>query len=78
VRHYPGGRWLDVDPRVVDLAVPPEAVVAPSLRAFASTSMRVAKAPLPVVVHTAVAKTTIDAVVGTSGVLVAGRVAPGR
>ena len=78
VRHYPGGRWLDVDPRTVDLAVPPEAVVAPSLRVFASTAKREAKAPLPVVVHTVAAKTTIDAILGTSGVLIAGRISPAR
>ena len=31
VRQYPGGRWLDVDPREVELTVPLGADVAPSL-----------------------------------------------
>jgi Peptidase family M23 len=78
VRHYPGGRWLDVDPRTVDLAVPPEAVVAPSLRVVASTAKREPKVALPVVVHTVAGKTTLDAILGTSGALVAGRVSPQR
>jgi hypothetical protein len=78
VRHYPGGRWLDVDPRVVDLAVLPETAVAPSLRVFASTAVREPKAPLQVVVHTVAAKTTLDAIIGAGGVLTAGRVSPAR
>jgi len=78
VRHYPGGRWLDVDARTVELAVPPEATVAPSLRVFSSVTKREAKAAVPVVAHTVTAKTTIDAILGASGVLTASRVSPVR
>jgi hypothetical protein len=78
VRHYPGGRWLDVDQRTVELAVPAAAVVAPSLAVVSSTAKREPKAALPVVAHTVKAKTTLDAIVGTSGALTAGRVSPAR
>jgi Peptidase family M23 len=78
VRHYPGGRWLDVDPRTVELSVPEEALVAPSLPLVASTAVRVPKTEVPVVVHTVTAKTTLDAILGTTGALVAGRISPAR
>jgi hypothetical protein len=78
VRHYPGGHWVDVDPRTVELSVPPEAVVAPSLHVVASAAKREPKAAVPVVVHTLTAKTTLDAILGTSGALTAGRVSPAR
>jgi hypothetical protein len=78
VRHYPGGRWLDVDPRSVDLAVPPEAVVAPSLRVAATGAKREPKTTLPVVAHTVTATTTIEAILGASGALSAARVSPAR
>jgi hypothetical protein len=78
VRHYPGGRWVDVDPRTVELSVPPEAVVAPSLRVVASTAKREPKAAVPVVAHTVTAKTTIDTILGASGALTAARVSPAR
>jgi hypothetical protein len=78
VRHYPGGRWLEIDRRAVELAVPPEAFVAPSLSAVSSANLRLARAPLPVVAHTIRAKTTIDAILGTTGALTAGRVSVDR
>jgi Peptidase family M23 len=78
VRHYPGGRWLDIDKREVELTVPPAALVAPSLTVVSSTNLRQARAPVPVVAHTVAAKTTIDAIVGTTGALTAGRVSPAR
>ncbi len=31
VRHYPGGRWLDIDKRLVELDVPEDADIAPGL-----------------------------------------------
>jgi hypothetical protein len=76
VRHYPGGRWLDVDQRTVELAVPAAAVVAPSLAVVSSTAKREPKAALRVVAHTVKAKTTLDAIVGTSGALTAGKLSP--
>jgi hypothetical protein len=78
VRHYPGGRWLDVDKRTVELAVPVDAVVAPSLAVVSSAAKREPKAALPVVAHTVRAKTTIDAIVGTSSALTAGRLSASR
>jgi hypothetical protein len=78
VRHYPGGRWLDVDPRAVELTVAPEAVVAPSLSVVGSPATRAPKAALPVVAHTVKAKTTLDAMLGASGALTAGRLSPTR
>jgi hypothetical protein len=76
VRHYPGGLWRDVDARTVELAVAQGAVVAPSLRVVSSAPKRVSKIAVPVVAHTVAAKTTIDAILGASGALTAGRVSP--
>jgi hypothetical protein len=78
VRHYPGGRWLDVDKRTVDLTVSADALVAPSLAVVSSAERREPKAALPVLAHTVKAKTTLDAILGTSGALTAGRVSPVR
>jgi hypothetical protein len=78
VRHYPGGRWIDVDARTVDLAVPADALVAPSLALVSSAAKREAKTTVPVVAHTVTAKTTIDAILGASGALTAGRISPRR
>jgi hypothetical protein len=78
VRHYPGGHWLDVDARTVELGVAPEALLAPSLGLVNGIAKRVPKAPLPVVAHTVKARTTIDAILGTSGALTAGRVSAAR
>jgi Peptidase family M23 len=69
VRHYPGGRWLDIDPRVVDLTVPIEAAIAPSLGMVASLERREPKTAVPVVAYTAMARTTLDAILGASGAL---------
>ncbi|MGH3133083.1 MAG: M23 family metallopeptidase [Gaiellaceae bacterium] len=78
VRHYPGGRWLDVDKRQVELALLPDALVAPALSLVSSVARRDARAPMPVVAYTVKAKTTIDTIVGATGALTAGRVSPTR
>lgn len=65
VRHYPGGRWLEVEPRTLELTVPPEAAIAPSIGQVAGPELRAFRAPLTVVAHTARAKTTLDAIVGS-------------
>jgi len=78
VRHYPGGRWLDVDPRPVELTVPIEAEIAPSLGMVVSLVRREPKAAVPVVAYTATAKTTLDAILGTRGALIVRRVSPSR
>ena len=78
VRYYPGGRWLDVDPRSVELTVPIEASIAPSLGMLASLERREPKRTLPVVAHTATAETTLDAILGKRGALTARRISPAR
>jgi len=78
VRHYPGGRWLDVDPRTVELTVPQEVVLAPSLSFVSSVAHREAPEPVAVVAYTVKARTTIDTIVGTTGSLSVSRVSPAR
>ena len=79
VRHYPGGRWIDLDKRSVELAVPAAALVAPSLAVVSSLARRdIRTSPQPVVVHTVKARTTLDAILGATGALSAGRVSPAR
>ena len=75
VRHYPGGRWLDVDRRTVKLAVPADAsaVAGPSAQV-----RRPSAAASPVVVHTVKGRTTTAAIVGASGALRVARVSPAR
>jgi hypothetical protein len=76
VRHYPGGRWLEIDTRTLDLSVAPNAVIGPSLSVLAGAERRQTRAALPVIAHTVRAKTTLDAIVGATGALTAGRVSP--
>jgi Peptidase family M23 len=76
VRHFPGGRWLEIEPRTLELTVPPDAAVAPSIGQITGAELRAFRTPLPVVAHTVKAKTTVDAIVGSAGTLQVGRVAP--
>ena len=76
VRQYPGGSWLDVDTRGVELTVPLGADVAPSLGQLTAATLRTLKSPVPVAAFTLKANTTPDAIVGAPGVLVLGRVTP--
>jgi Peptidase family M23 len=70
VRAYPGGQWLDIDERQVDLFF----VVDP---AFAGTPRQaVPKLSSRVAVFTAKATVTKDALVGAPGALVVSRVTP--
>jgi len=78
VRRYPGGRWLDIDPRPVELTVPLEASIVPSLARVASLERREQKTELPVIAYTGTAKVTLGAILGTSGALSVRRVAPTR
>jgi hypothetical protein len=70
VRAYPGGQWLDIDERQVDLfyAVDPALAGTPR-QAVPKLSSRVA-------VYTAKATVTKDALVGAPGALVVSRVTP--
>ena len=76
VRHYPGGRWLEIEPRTLELTVPGEAAIAPSIEQITYAELRPFRTPVPVVAHTVKAKTTVDAIVGSAGTLQISRVAP--
>ena len=73
VRHYPGGRWLDVDGRTVKLAVVPDRLTTQS-----SPQVRRPSAASPVVVYTRKGRTTTAAIVGATGALHVARVVPAR
>jgi hypothetical protein len=74
VRHYPGGRWADIDKRAVELAVPTDVLVASSLRDVSSVARRELRTPVAIIAHTVRAKTTTEAIVGAAGVLSASRI----
>ena len=76
VRQYPGGRWLEVDARELELTVPLGAEVAPPLAQLAGATLRTLKRPVAVTAYTLKANTTPEAIVGAPGELVLGRVAP--
>jgi hypothetical protein len=79
VRLYPGGSWLDVPTRSLELAVPPEAVIpAGLLDDVAGANARGYKAAVPVTAFTLKAKATKDAILGAPGVLRLGRLTPAR
>jgi hypothetical protein len=75
VRQYPGGRWLDVDMREVELSVPLGAEVEP-FDQLAGDTLRRLKKPADVTVFTLKANATNGAIVGAPGVLLLGRVVP--
>ena len=76
VRYYPGGRWLEIDKRLVELTLPPEAVITPSLaRRLTLDVRRAAGHPAALVVYTTKGRTTADALVGGAGVLEVSRIA---
>ena len=79
VRHYPGGAWLKVPSRSVELRVAPEAdVPAKLLSDIAKIDVRGYKAALPVTAYTLRGKVTPDAIVGAPGALEVSRLAPTR
>ncbi len=73
VRKYPGGRWLDVDPREVELTVPLGTDVEPFAQLNAAT-LRQLKKPANVTAYTLKANATQSAIVGAPGELLLGRV----
>jgi hypothetical protein len=75
VRKYPGGRWLDVDPREVELTVPLGTDVQPFAQ-LASATLHALKKPANVTVFTLKANATRAAIVGAPGELLLGRVVP--
>ena len=76
VRHYPGGSWLDVDPRSVELTAPLGASVPPTLGLVTGGVAHRLKTPVPVAAFTVKANTTPEAILGDPGELVLGRVTP--
>lgn len=76
VRHYPGGRWLEIEPRTLELTVPPEATVAASIGGVTGAAVRAFRTLLPVAACTVKAKTTADAIIGSARALRLSRVAP--
>ncbi len=76
VRQYPGGRWLDVDAREVELTVPLGADIAPSLVQLDGATLRTLKTPIAVSASTLKANATPEAILGAPGELVLGRVSP--
>jgi hypothetical protein len=76
VRHYPGGRWLDVDKRAVQLSVLPDALLTLPLADASAKLTRQQRVPMPVVAQTLKMQTTADAIVGAKGSLTAARIAP--
>jgi len=76
VRQYPGGRWLDIDTRTLELSVPLEAEVAPSLGEVSGATLRRLRVPVTVAAFTVKANTTPEAILGTPRELLLGKVAP--
>ena len=74
VRLYPGGRWLDIDPREIELTVPLGTDVA-GFAQLAGASLRPLKRPADVTAYTLKANATPGAIVGAPGALLLGRVA---
>jgi hypothetical protein len=77
VRAYPGGRWLEIDPRPVEVAVAPDATLRSGLPRAAGEQPLVARLAKQtrVSVYTAKAKVTQASLTGAPGALTATRVA---
>jgi hypothetical protein len=78
VRHYPGGRWLDIDKRRVELTVIPEARLPSVLAGASSIAVQPLRKPVAVTAQTLKSKTTTEAMLGAPGTLTASRVLPVR
>ncbi|MBA2424605.1 MAG: M23 family metallopeptidase [Actinobacteria bacterium] len=78
VRHYPGGSWLEIEKRTVELSYSPDALLDPSLTSLISVARRELKTPLAITAYTAQAKTTTNAIIGATGALSASRISATR
>jgi hypothetical protein len=78
VRQYPGGGWLEVEPRTVELTVPLGVTLPPSLGHASSAPLKSVRKPAAVTAYTLKANATPEAIVGAPGELLLGRVAPSR
>jgi hypothetical protein len=74
VRQYPGGFWLEIDARELELTVPRGAEVEAAPDVVGGSTLRTLKKPLAVSVYTLKASTTPEAIAGAPGELVLGRV----
>jgi hypothetical protein len=74
VRRYPGGRWLDIDTRTVELSVPLGTEPGP-FDELTGSMRRPLKKPANVTAYTLKSNATPGAIVGAPGVLLLGRVA---
>ena len=77
VRKYPGGSWLDVDARELELTVPLGTEVVPFAQ-LASATLHPLKKPAKVTAYTLRANATQGAIVGAPGELLLSRVTPAR
>jgi hypothetical protein len=77
VRQYPGGRWLDVDARTVELGVPLGTEI-PALQQASAAALKPVRKPKPVTAFTLKANTTAEAIVGAPGELLLARVVAER
>ena len=75
VRKYPGGSWLDVEARAVELTVPLGTDVTPFAQ-LASATSRPLRKPAHVTAYTLKGKATSRAIVGAPGELLLARMAP--
>ena len=76
VRQLPGGRWLSIDTRTVELSVTDAATVAPSLGAVLGPRVKTLQPAVSVSALTMKADVTPQAIVGAPGELLLGRVSP--
>jgi Peptidase family M23 len=76
VRQYPGGRWLEIDARPLELTVPLGLEMGSSLAQLVGPTVRTLKSPVRVAASTLEANTTPEAIAGAPGELILGRVAP--
>jgi hypothetical protein len=76
VRQYPGGRWVEIDARPVELTVPLGLEMTQSFDQLGSPTMRMLKSPVAVAASTLKANTTREAIVGAPGELILGRLGP--
>ena len=74
-RHYPGGRSLEIELRTLELTLPPEATIAPSIGEVTGPALRAFRTPMPVTAYTVRAKATREAIIGSAGTLRISRVA---
>jgi hypothetical protein len=74
VRRYPGGMWLDVDERTIELTVPLGATLPPALDQAGPEKLKTLRSPMPATAFTLKANATRGAILGAPGELLLGRI----